>query len=67
MDDLTFLMRSNSGDDDSEEEYETASSEESKASSSKSEDSGLEEDWLSWGEGQNVDDKLREIVKSRGV
>lgn len=55
---------------DSEEEYETASSDSGggeECAASDPEDTTLENDWLSWGEGQNVDEKLREIVKSRGA
>lgn len=52
---------------DSEEEYETASSnEESEDEIAPKEDAHLETDWVLWGEGQDVDVKLREIVKSKG-
>ncbi len=54
---------------DSEEEYETASSTggEEDGSDGSSPSPGVEDDWVDWADGEDVDDKLRSVVNGKGV
>ena len=56
-------------DDDASEEYETASStgEEEGDGESPSAEAELEEDWVGWADGGDVDEKLRSVVNGRGA
>ena len=56
-------------DDDASEEYETASStggEEGEGGSPPAE-ADLEEDWVGWADGEDVDEKLRSVVTGRSA
>ena len=56
-------------DGDASEEYETASStcEEEGEGGSPSAEAELEEDWVGWADGEDVDEKLRSVVNGRGA
>lgn len=54
--------------DDDEVEYETASSgSESEAVPDEGPDEELEQNWVDWAEGEDVDDKLRDVLDTKGM
>lgn len=58
-------------DDDSGEDYETASSTGGEGQGSEggapSPGAELEEDWVDWADGEDVDEKLRSVVNGKGT
>lgn len=53
--------------DDDEVEYETASSDsQSEAAPDEAPDGELEQNWVEWAEGGDVDDKLRDVLDTKG-
>ena len=52
-------------DDDEDAEYETASSD--SESEADGPDEELEQNWVDWAEGEDVDEKLRDVLETKGA